>query len=97
MEKLELRALPGAVELGVWAKPRASKSRVLGVREGRLEVALAAAPVDGEANQELVRTLADHFGVPRRQVELTAGQAGRTKRVRIAGLDEAAVLARIPK
>jgi uncharacterized protein (TIGR00251 family) len=97
VQKLELRALPSGVELGVWAKPRASKSRVLGVREGRLEVALAAPPVDGEANEELVRLLADHFGVPRRNVELTAGQAGRTKRVRIAGLDEAAVLARIPK
>lgn len=69
----------------------------MGVREGRLEVALAAPPVDGEANEELIRTLADHFGVPKRNVELTAGQAGRTKRVRIIGLDEASVVARIPK
>jgi len=35
-------------------KPRASKSRILGVREGMLEVALAAPPVDGEANAELI-------------------------------------------
>ncbi len=97
MEKLELRPLPDAVELAIWAKPRASKSRVVGIRDGRLEVALAAPPVDGAANQELVRTLADHFGVPRRSVELTAGEGGRAKRVRIAGIDEAAVLARIPK
>jgi uncharacterized protein (TIGR00251 family) len=95
--KLELRTLPNAVEVAVWAKPRASKSRVVGIRDGRLEVALAAPPVDGEANQELVRTLADYFGVPRRNVELTAGEGGRAKRVRIAGVDEAAVLARIPK
>jgi uncharacterized protein (TIGR00251 family) len=97
VDELELRVLPGAVELGIWAKPRASKSRVVGIREGRLEVALAAPPVDGEANRELLRTLADHFGVARRSVELTSGESGRNKRVRITGIDEAAVLARIPR
>jgi uncharacterized protein (TIGR00251 family) len=96
MAELELRSRDGAVELGVWAKPRASKSRLLGVRNGQLEVALAAPPVDGAANEELIRVLASHFGIPRSQVELVAGQAGRTKRVRLLGLAEPAVRALIP-
>lgn len=87
----------GCLELGIWAKPRASKSRLVGVREGLVEVALAAPPVDGAANDELIRVLASHFGIPRGQVELVAGQAGRTKRVRLRGLTEADVRARLPR
>jgi len=76
---------PDGVTLAVRAKPRASKSRVLGEREGALEVALAAPPVDGEANAELIRTLADHFGVARSQVQIAAGKSGKNKVVRLIG------------
>ena len=59
--------------LTVRVKPRASKSRVLGAREGALEIAVAAPPVDGEANQELIRIAAAHFDLPRSRVKLVAG------------------------
>ena len=65
-------------------KPRASKSRVLGEKEGLLEVAVAAPPVDGAANDELVRTLADHFGVAKSTLEVVSGHASRLKTVRFA-------------
>ncbi len=69
----------GGVSLRVRVKPRASKSRVLGERGGELEVAVAASPVDGAANDELVRVLAEHFDVPKRALEITHGTAGRSK------------------
>ena len=75
------------VTLTVRAKPRASKSRVLGQRADALEVAIAAPPVDGEANAELVRTLADYFGLARSQVQITAGKAGKNKLVRLLGVN----------
>jgi uncharacterized protein (TIGR00251 family) len=77
---------PGGVVLTIRAKPKASRSRVLAVRNEAIEVAIAAAPVDGKANVELIRTLADYFGVPRSAVELVSGNSGRTKRVRLRGL-----------
>lgn len=80
----------------VFVKPRASKSRVLGVREGALEVAVAAAPVDGEANDELVRTLGRHFGVRRSDIRLVSGAAGRTKLVKISGTSVEDVLRKVP-
>lgn len=73
------------LRLKVRVKPRASKSRVLGVREDVLEVAVAAPPVDGAANQELVRTLADHYNVPKRAVEILSGETARIKIVRVVG------------
>jgi hypothetical protein len=56
---------------------------VLGVKNGQLEVALAAPPVDGAANVELVRTLAAHFSVAPSQVHIHSGAASRHKVVRI--------------
>ena len=84
-----------SVRLDVEVKLRASKSRVLGVKGERLSVALAAAPVDGAANQELIETLAAHFGVPRRQLRILAGAKSRRKVVEIDGLAAADVRARL--
>lgn len=74
------------VRLRVRVKPRASKSRVVGVREGALEVAVAAPPVDGEANAELVAFLAKALGVGRSSVSVVSGDTSRNKLVRVAGL-----------
>ena len=85
----------GAVRIEVQAKPRARSSRVAGVREGALVVQLAAPPVDGAANAELVATLAGALALPRRDVALVRGEASRTKLVDVRGLPEAEVRARL--
>ena len=49
----------------------------------QLKVRLAAPPVDGKANAELLRFLADAFGVPLRNVVLVRGETSRQKVVRV--------------
>ena len=85
------------VRVDVEVKVRASQSRVLGIKANRLSVALAAPPVDGAANAALIETLAEHFDLPRRQVQLIAGERSRRKVVELTGLSKAALLARIPQ
>ena len=85
----------GAVRLDVHARPRAPRTKLLGVKEGALEVALAAPPVDGEANAELARALAAVFGVPVRDVEVVAGRTGKRKIVEVRGIDARAARARL--
>jgi hypothetical protein len=77
----------GAVRLDVRARPRASRTKLLGEKEGALEIALAAPPVEGEANAELARFLAGIFGVPARDVSVVAGQTGKRKVVEVRGID----------
>jgi uncharacterized protein (TIGR00251 family) len=73
--------------------PRAGRSGIAGVRDGALVVKLAAAPVDGAANAELIAVLAEALGVPRRRVEIVSGERARLKRVRVVGMDrDAAIL-----
>lgn len=85
----------GTIALRVFVKPRSSKSRVAGARDGTLDVALAAPPVDGAANEELVRTLARVIGVGRRSVQIVAGERSRTKLVVITGVTVEVLRARI--
>lgn len=84
-----------AVSVRVRVKPRASRSKVLGVRNAELEVAVAAPPVEGAANVELLRTLAAHFAVAPSQVHIHAGLGSRHKVVRIEGVSLSSVHERL--
>lgn len=84
---------PGGVALEVTVLPRASKSGFVSVVEGRLKVRVAAPPVDGEANEELVRFVARFFDLPRSAVTVARGHRGKRKQLHLAGISPEAVLA----
>jgi len=72
--------------------PRAGRSGIAGVRDGALLVRLAAAPVDGAANAELIEVLAKALDLPKRSIQIVSGDRSRSKRVRVAGMDAQSVL-----
>jgi len=72
--------------------PRARVTSVAGRHGDALKIRLAAPPVDGAANDELVRFLAEQLGVPRTAVTIAAGHTGRRKTVKITGIESAAAL-----
>ncbi len=51
-----------------------------------MKIRIKAPPVEGAANKELIRFLAEHFAVPRSSVELLSGAGSRHKRIAIQGL-----------
>jgi len=67
--------------------PRASRSEITGEQSGALRVRIAAAPVEGAANQELIKLLAKTFKLPQKAVEIVSGTASKNKIVRIQGAD----------
>jgi uncharacterized protein len=75
----------GAITFAVRVQPRASESSVVGELEGALKVRLAAPPVDGAANAELIKVIAALFETARNQVEIRAGVSARRKLVRVHG------------
>ncbi len=83
---MTVRELEGGVEIAIHAQPRASRSEVVGLHGDALKVRLAAPPVDGAANAELIRVMAKVLGVPKSSVEVTRGHSGKRKVVRVAGL-----------
>jgi uncharacterized protein (TIGR00251 family) len=84
-----------AIDLDIRVIPRAGRSGFAGLRDGALLVKLAAAPVDGAANDELIALLAKALRMPKRDILIVSGERSRTKRVRIAGIDREQALARL--
>lgn len=85
------------VRLTIRAKPRAKKSRVVAANGLTAEIALAAPPVDGAANDELVDVLSDVLGVPKRAIHISVGTKGRNKIVDVDDIEPADAAARLEK
>jgi uncharacterized protein (TIGR00251 family) len=75
-----------SARLTLHVQPRTSRTEVAGLHGAAIKVRLAAPPVDGAANDELVRFLAERLGVPRRAVRLVAGAGARRKVVEVDGI-----------
>lgn len=85
----------GGATLDIRVVPRAGRTGVAGTRDGALLIRLAAAPVEGAANAELIALLSTLLDIPRRAVCIVAGDKGRRKRVKISGLTAAIVKQRL--
>ena len=80
----------GGTRLRVRVTPRAKRTALAGLVEtdGKpaLAIRLAAPPVDGAANQALIRFLADALALPKSAVRIASGETSRFKTVSLAGL-----------
>ena len=83
----------GQLIFSVRVVPRASRTEILGEHDGALRVRLAAPPVDGAANEALVRILAQAFNTPRDAISIVAGKSSKLKRVGVRGVSSDALLA----
>lgn len=81
-----LRPADGGCTLALRVQPRAKRTEIRGVRNGRLLVRLSAPPVDGKANDELIGVLRKRFGLSKSAVKLIAGETSREKVVFLQGV-----------
>lgn len=77
------------ITLRLHVQPGAKKTEVVGLHGDSLKIRLAAPPVDGKANECLLRALSDWFDVPLRQILLKSGETSRRKVVEIMGSQKA--------
>jgi uncharacterized protein (TIGR00251 family) len=83
---IALAETKAGIVLPVRAQPGARKSGLTGVHDGRLKVAVTAAPEKGKANAALVQVIAATLGLKRAQVELISGGTGTHKQFLISGV-----------
>jgi uncharacterized protein (TIGR00251 family) len=76
-------ALPGAIRLAVQITPNAKKTEVIGVLDGALKLKLQAQPIEGKANEALVKFLAKALDVPRSAVTITHGLTSKKKLIEV--------------
>jgi uncharacterized protein (TIGR00251 family) len=83
------------IRLRIVVQPRAVRTEIVGEHGGALKVRVAAPPVDGAANEALVKFLAEELGVPRSAVSVAAGASSRAKVVLVAGINPAQARAQL--
>jgi uncharacterized protein (TIGR00251 family) len=84
------------VALAVRVTPRASKNEIVDIlSDGTVKVHLTAPPLDGKANEALLKFLAKVLGVSPDQLELVAGVSGRNKLITVIDMDADSLQKRI--
>lgn len=82
-----LRQAPdGSLTLTLHIQPGAKKTQCAGLHGDALKIRLAAPPVDGKANEALIRFLADTLGIPRSDITLKSGHSARRKVIEVTGV-----------
>ena len=79
------RQVDETITLTLHIQPGAKRTEIAGLHGDALKIRLAAPPVDGAANEALLKLIADIFNVPERQVELKQGGQSRRKVVQVQG------------
>lgn len=76
------------LDITVKVTPRASRSEIIGCTDGVLKVRISSPPVDGAANEALIKLLSKHFGVSKSSIEIVSGQTSRIKHIRVRGVED---------
>jgi len=71
--------------LKVYLQPKSSKNEVVGSYRDGIKVKITAPPIDGKANEALIRFLAKELGVSPSCIKITRGQHSREKTLKISG------------
>ena len=86
-------AADGRITLTLHIQPGAKKSELAGRHGEALKIRLAAPPVDGKANEALIRFVAERLKLPKNAVSLKSGQTSRQKVLEVTGTTAEAVAA----
>ncbi len=78
-------------------QPNARRNEVLGFEDGILHVKIAAPPVKGKANKELVLFLSQLIGVSKSSINIKSGLTGRRKVITVTGLDRDQIVERLKR
>ena len=81
--------------LSIRVLPRAAHTACAGIHGEALKIRIAAPPVKGAANRELIRFLADQLSLPTAAVRIASGEGGRDKRVHVEGTTARHVMTRL--
>lgn len=85
---IPLRTTPHGLTFSIKVHPKAKKNAITGLLGDSLKLSLTAPPVDGKANDAVLRFFADLFNIPRSAVTIVSGHSSRAKIVMVSGVSE---------
>ncbi|HMG34236.1 MAG TPA: DUF167 domain-containing protein [Blastocatellia bacterium] len=88
---MEIKEDAFGVTFWVRVQPRASRTEVVGQYGRAIKIRLAAPPVDGRANEECKRFIAELLSVAPAKIEIISGESSRDKLIRVHGVSQVRV------
>lgn len=86
--KFSMKKGRAGAAIAVRVTARSSKTGISAILEdGTIKIKITSAPVDGKANEELIRYLAEIFNISKNNIEILAGQTSKNKMIAIMGID----------
>ena len=85
------------VRIAVQVQPNASQNEALYFRDGVLQVRIAALPIKGRANQELIKFLSDILGVSKSKLTIEKGMTSKRKVIAISELSQNQIMEQLEK
>lgn len=83
---MSISDIEDGVLIDILVVPRASRERFGPIHGDRIKVSVTSPPVDGAANQAIVKLIAKTLGIAKAEVEVVTGLSSRRKRVRVQGV-----------
>jgi len=71
------------MQINVKVKPNSKEQKIIEEVDGSLTIRLKSPPVDGKANQELIKVLSKKFDVPKSYISIKSGASSRQKLIEI--------------
>ena len=82
-------------EISLRVHPNAARNQIIGFADGTLRVRIAAPPVKGKANKELIAFLSQLLGVSKSSIAIVQGHTSRNKVIAINGLSQEDIMKRL--
>ena len=76
------------ITLKVYLQPKSSKNEIIGPYRDGIKVKVTAPPVEGKANEALIRFLSKELGVSPSSIEILKGNHSREKTLRVSGISD---------
>jgi hypothetical protein len=83
---IPVKETKAGVSFHIRVLPRSSRCEVAGIQDDALKLKITAPPVEGQANEECIRFLAEKLGVRKAQVQITGGLKSKHKTVAVSGI-----------
>jgi uncharacterized protein (TIGR00251 family) len=85
INNFKISKLPDGIKFSVKVSPNSSKCEICGIVEDYLKIKLDVPPIEGKANEKLIKFLSKILGIPKTSIEITSGETGRNKVLFIKG------------
>ncbi|MEL6461005.1 MAG: DUF167 domain-containing protein [Cyanobacteria bacterium J06621_15] len=71
------------MQINVKVKPNSKQQKIIEEENGTLTIRLKSPPVDGKANEELIKILSKKYSVPKSYIRIKSGISSRQKLIEI--------------